>query len=93
MDTLSVAKPPPVQMHRAVDVYRGNVAKYTFYQWVKEGRVRLFRVGGSSYVAEDFATLIRRIADEDQAKTASRGRAGREAARKAYEARRGATVA
>ena len=69
-------------MFRAVDVYRGNVAKSTFYQWVRRGRVRLYRVGGTVFTDEDFPTIVKRLAAEDRAAESTRGKAGREAADK-----------
>ena len=63
-------------------VYGGNVAKSTFYKWVREGRVKLYRVGGASYVDEDFATIVRRISAGDAVTASARGRAGNEAAQR-----------
>jgi hypothetical protein len=57
-------------MYRACDVYRGNVSKSHFYQWVREGRVRLYKVGRAVYVDETFPEIIRRLAAEDQAASA-----------------------
>ena len=48
----------PKRMYRAVDIYRGNCSKSTFYGWVNAGRVTLFRVGGASYCAESFDQIV-----------------------------------
>jgi hypothetical protein len=77
----------PVQMYRAVTVYGGNIAKSTFYKWVREGRVKLYRVGGASYVDEDFAAMVRRISAEDAVTATARGRAGSEAAQRKRRAK------
>ncbi len=90
VNKMSESRAQASQMIRAVEVYRGNCAKSTFYQWVKAGRVRLYRVGGASYTDEDFPTIVRRLASEEQAAEANRGKAGRDAARKSRK-KHGAT--
>jgi hypothetical protein len=83
----------PVQMHRACTVYgHGRMAKSTFYGLARKGRITLFRVGGCTYIAEDFPTLIRRIAAEDAATESTRGKAAREVTREAARRKRMATA-
>jgi hypothetical protein len=54
-------------MLRACDVYRGNCSKTLFYTWVRQGRVRLYKVGGNAYCDEAFDEIVRRLAAEDEA--------------------------
>jgi len=73
-------------MYRAADVYRGNCAKSTFYKWVAEGLIQLYRVGGNVYVDGDFPTLVKRIAAQSVATESPRGKAARAAALRRHRA-------
>jgi hypothetical protein len=50
----------PGRMIRMVEFYRGRCAKSTAYQWAREGKLRLYKVGGATYTDTTFDEFIER---------------------------------
>jgi hypothetical protein len=49
---------------RLVDFYRGRCAKTTALKWIKEGKLRAYRLDGMTFVDETFDEFIERQAAE-----------------------------
>ncbi len=58
------APQPPSRMIRFCKFWRGNCARSTATAWVKAGKLKTFKVGGSTYVSETFPEFIVRQAAE-----------------------------
>jgi hypothetical protein len=43
---------------RFVEFYRGRCAKSTAYEWVKQGKLRLYKVGGMSFTDMTFDEFV-----------------------------------
>jgi hypothetical protein len=55
---------PTPRYIRLVDFYTGRVAKATALKWIRDGRLKTYRIDGMTFVAETFDEFIAREAVE-----------------------------
>ena len=60
---MSTQSPAP-RMVRLVDFYRGHCGKTTAFKWIKEGKLRVYRLDRMTFVDETFDEFVARQAAE-----------------------------
>jgi hypothetical protein len=55
---------------RLVDFYTGRCAKTTALKWIREGKLRAYRLDGMTFVDETFDQFVERQAERAETKAA-----------------------